>query len=108
MLTLNKRIFKKILILTICLIVFSLSFVSAVVNPTQEFYVNDYAGLLSKETNKKYITFFFNIPTKKYIAININALIIIRYLKPYFLPNFVAGILTMIFKKDVINKYNNT
>ena len=54
MLTLNKRIFKKILILTICLIVFSLSFVSAVVNPTQEFYVNDYAGLLSKET-KDYI-----------------------------------------------------
>ena len=54
MLTLNKKALKKIVILLICFTIFFASNAKAVVKPTSNFYVNDYAGLLNEET-KNYI-----------------------------------------------------
>lgn len=54
MLTLNKKVLNKIIVLIIFFIILLTTYVSAVVNPTKEFYVNDYAGLLNEET-KNYI-----------------------------------------------------
>lgn len=54
MLTLNKKVLKKIIFLIICFTILCGSYVKAVVKPTSDFYVNDYAGLLNEET-KSYI-----------------------------------------------------
>ena len=49
MLTLNKKVLK-IIMLIFCILAFYYSNVQAVVSPTSNFYVNDYADVLSKET----------------------------------------------------------
>ncbi len=54
MLTLNKKVLKKIIFLMISFIILCGGCVKAVVKPTSDFYVNDYAGLLNEET-KSYI-----------------------------------------------------
>lgn len=54
MLTLNRKVLKKIIFLIICFTILSICCVKAVVKPTNDFYVNDYAGLLNEET-KNYI-----------------------------------------------------
>ncbi|MCI8486771.1 MAG: hypothetical protein HFJ20_06875 [Clostridia bacterium] len=54
MLTLNKKVLKKIIFLMISFIILCGGCVKAVVKPTNDFYVNDYAGLLNEET-KSYI-----------------------------------------------------
>ncbi len=53
MLTLNKKILK-IIMLIFCILAFYYTNVQAVVDPTPDFYVNDYANVLTKET-KEYI-----------------------------------------------------
>lgn len=54
MLTLNKKVLKKIIFLMMSFIILCGGYVKAVVRPTSDFYVNDYAGLLNEET-KSYI-----------------------------------------------------
>ncbi len=53
MLILNKKIFK-IIMLIFCILAFYYTNVQAVVDPTPDFYVNDYANVLSENT-KEYI-----------------------------------------------------
>lgn len=54
MLTLNRKVLKKIIFLIVCFAILCIGCVKAVVKPTNDFYVNDYAGLLNEET-KNYI-----------------------------------------------------
>ena len=51
MLTLNKKVLK-IIMLIFCILAFYYSNVQAVVSPTSNFYVNDYADVLSKQTEE--------------------------------------------------------